>query len=399
MTPFFRPLIVALFFLATMTVHAATTMQTGLDVLEARGFDSLAGKRVALVVNHTARDAAGKHLIDLLLDGKKATLVRIFTPEHGLTGLADEAVADDTYRDIPVTSLYGKEKKPKPELLADSDLIIFDMQDVGARYYTYPATLAYTLESAKAAGKKVIVLDRPNPTGGDIVAGFVPPAELTGKFTSLYAIPTRHGMTIGELARLFNDHFGIGAALEVVSMIGWERTMLWQDTGLPWVPPSPNLRNPDAALIYAGMGWIETTNLSVGRGTEAPFFTYGAPFIDGAKLAAALKKQLPAGVTATPITFTPTDKIHRHFGKECGGIRLTIADIKKLDTFRLGLIVLKTLFAIAPEFDPTTDFALSMGKAGIDRRLKKGEAVKKILAEANADCEKFKEIRKKYLLY
>jgi len=387
------------FFLFPLTGHGTATVQTGLDVLEARGFDNLAGKRVALVVNHTARDAAGKHIIDLLIDGKKATVVRIFTPEHGLTGLADEAVADGTYRDIPVTSLYGKEKKPKPELLADSDLIIFDMQDVGTRYYTYPATLAYTLESAKTAGKKVIVLDRPNPTGGDIVSGFVPPAELTGKFTSLYAIPTRHGMTIGELARLFNDQFGIGATLEVIAMTGWTRTMLWNDTGLPWVPPSPNLRNPDAALIYAGMGWIETTNISVGRGTDAPFFIYGAPFIDGAKLAAALKKQLPAGVTATPFTFTPTDKLHRHFGKECGGIRLTVADIKKVDTFRLGLIVLKTLFAIVPEFDPTTDFALSMGKAGIDGRLKKGEAVKTILAEAKADCEKFKIVRKKYLLY
>lgn len=393
-----RSLALLLACLLPLAAHAAK-VSTGLDVLEARGFDLVAGKRVALVVNHTARDAAGKHLIDALLDGKKATVVRIFTPEHGLTGLADEAVADDTYRDIPVTSLYGKEKKPKPELLADCDLIVFDMQDVGARYYTYPATLAYTLEAAKAAGKKVIVLDRPNPVGGDIVAGFVPSVELTGKFTSLYPIPTRHGMTIGELARLFNDHFAIGASLEVIAMTGWERPMLWNDTGLPWVAPSPNLRNPDAAVIYAGLGWIETTNISVGRGTDAPFFIYGAPFIDGAKLAAALKKQLPAGVTATPITFIPTDKLHRHFGKECGGIRLTVTDIKKIDTFRLGLVLLKTLLTLFPAFDPTTDFALSMGKTGIDQRLKKGESVKKILAESKADCDKFKEIRKKYLLY
>lgn len=390
--------LLALLLLLPFAAEAAP-VQTGLDVLEGRGFDSLAGKRVALVVNHTARDAAGKHIIDLLIDGKKATVVRIFTPEHGLTGLADEAVADTVYRDIPVVSLYGKEKRPKPELLADCDIVVFDMQDVGARYYTYPATLAYTLDAAKTAGRKVIVLDRPNPAGGDIVSGFVPPAELIGKFTSLYPIPTRHGMTIGELARLFNDQFGIGATLEVIVMTGWTRSMLWNDTGLPWVPPSPNLRNPDAALIYAGMGWIETTNISVGRGTDTPFFIYGAPFIDGAKFAAALKKQLPAGATAAPLKFTPTDKLHRHFGKECGGIRLTIADMKKVDTFRLGLIVLKKLFAIAPEFDPTTDFALSMGKAGIDQRLKKGEAVKTILAEANAECEKFKEIRKKYLLY
>lgn len=376
----------------------AAQVQTGLDALDARGFDILSGKRVALVVNHTARDAAGKHIIDLLLDGKKATVVRIFTPEHGLTGLADEAVADSTYRDIPVVSLYGKEKKPRPELLADCDLILFDMQDVGARYYTYPATLAYTLESAKMAGKKVIVIDRPNPTGGDIVTGFVPPVELTGKFTSLYSIPTRHGMTIGELARLFNDHFDIGATLEIVAMNGWQRTMLWGDTGLPWVPPSPNLRTPEAAIVYAGLGWIETTNLSVGRGTDSPFFLYGAPFIDGKKWAAALKKELPAGITATPATFTPTDKLHRHFGKECGGVRLTVSDLKA-DLFRAGLAMMQTLLSLFPEFDPTTDFALSMGKKNIDKRLKNGETVKKILAEAKADCEKFKLVRKKYLLY
>lgn len=373
-------------------------VRTGLDVLASRDFDPLTGKRVALVVNHTARDAAGKHLIDLLLDGKKTTVVRIFTPEHGLTGLADEAVADSTYRDIPVVSLYGKEKKPKPELLADCDMVVFDMQDVGARYYTYPATLAYTLEAAKAAGKKVVVLDRPNPAGGEIVAGFTPPAELTARFTSIYPIPTRHGMTIGELARLFNDHFGIGATLEVIAMTGWERRMLWNDTGLPWVPPSPNLKTPEAAIVYTGIGWIETTNLSVGRGTERPFFIYGAPFIDGTNFAAALKKELPAGVTAAPATFTPTDKLHRHFGKECGGIRLTVKDLHA-DLFGAGLAMLRTLFALFSDFDPTADFALSMGKEGIDKRLKKGETVKKILAEAKAECEKFKIVRKKYLLY
>ncbi|HNT26671.1 MAG TPA: DUF1343 domain-containing protein [bacterium] len=386
------------FFALLLPLLVEARGQVGLDVLEARGFDAIAGERVALVVNHTARNADGKHIIDLLLDGKKATVVRIFTPEHGLTGLSDEAVADSTYRNVPVVSLYGKEKKPKPELLTDVDAVVFDVQDVGARYYTYPATLAYTLEAAKAAGKKVIVLDRPNPAGGSVVAGFVPPVELTGKFTSLYSIPTRHGMTIGELARLFNDHFGIGATLEVVAMSGWTRTMLWQDTGLPWVPPSPNLKSPDAALIYAGMGWIETTNISVGRGTEAPFFLYGAPFIDGTKWAAALKKALPAGVSAAPATFTPADKLHRHFGKECGGVRLTVNDLSA-DLFAAGLAMLRTLSTLFPDFDPTSDFAISMGKAGIDKRLKNGETVKKILAEAAADCKKFKKIRKKYLLY
>jgi len=373
-------------------------VKTGLDVLVSRGFDLIAGKKVVLVVNHTARDRQGRHLVDLLLDGKKATIVRIFTPEHGFSGDREGEVSNSVYRGIPVVSLYGAEKKPKPELLADADLILFDLQDAGARYYTYPATLAYALEAAKKAERKLIVLDRPNPTGGVVVSGFVPTADLTGKFTSLYPIPTRHGMTIGELARLFNEHFGIGATLEVVKMEGWKRDMLWSDTGLPWLPPSPNLRTPEAAIVYAEMGWIETTNLSVGRGTDTPFFLYGAPFIDGAKWAAALKKELPSGVSAAPATFTPTDRLHRHFGKECGGIRLTVKDLRA-DLFRAGLAMMRILFALFPEFDPTTDFALSMGKEGVDKRLRKGETVKRILAEAKADCEKFKETRKQYLLY
>ncbi len=373
-------------------------VKTGLDVLVSRGFDLIAGKKVVLVVNHTARDRQGRHLVDLLLDGKKATIVRLFTPEHGFSGDREGEVSNSVYRGIPVVSLYGAEKKPKPELLADADLILFDLQDAGARYYTYPATLAYALEAAKKAERKLIVLDRPNPTGGVVVSGFVPTADLTGKFTSLYPIPTRHGMTIGELARLFNEHFGIGATLEVVKMEGWKRDMLWSDTGLPWLPPSPNLRTPEAAIVYAEMGWIETTNLSVGRGTDTPFFLYGAPFIDGAKWAAALKKELPSGVSAAPATFTPTDRLHRHFGKECGGIRLTVKDLRA-DLFRAGLAMMRILFALFPEFDPTTDFALSMGKEGVDKRLRKGETVKRILAEAKADCEKFKETRKQYLLY
>ncbi len=373
-------------------------VKTGLDVLVSRGFDLVAGKKVILVVNHTARDRQGRHLADLLLDGKKATIVRIFTPEHGFSGDREGEVSDSVYRGIPVVSLYGAEKNPRLELLADTDLILFDVQDAGARYYTYLATLASVLESAKKARKKVIVLDRPNPTGGVTVSGFVPPIDLTGKFTSFYPIPTRHGMTIGELARLFNEHFGIGAMLEVVPMEGWRREMLWRDTGLPWRAPSPNLKTPEAAIVYAEMGWLETTNLSVGRGTEAPFFIYGAPFIDGERWAQALRKSLSTSVTLTPLRFTPTDKAHRHYGKECGGIRMTLSD-PKADLFGVGLTMVQSLLTLFPDFAPTADFPLSFGRRGIAERLKADEPVVKIRAEAQADCEKFKKLREKYLLY
>jgi len=373
-------------------------IKTGLDVLKERGFDLIEGKKVALVVNHTARDASGRHLVDLLLDGKKMMVTRIFAPEHGFDGTAEGAVADGVYRGIPIVSLYGKEARPRPELLANADVVLFDLQDAGARYYTYLATLAYTLEAAREAQRKVIVLDRPNPAGGIVVSGFVPPAELTGRFTSIYPIPTRHGMTIGEIARLFNEHFGIGALLEVVPMKGWKRTMLWRDTGLPWVPPSPNLKTPEAVVLYAEMGWLEAANISVGRGTDEPFFMYGAPFVDGERLAAVLRKSLPQAISVDPIAFTPRDPAHRYFGRKCGGVRVRAYDLNA-DLFGVGLTMLRTLFMLFPDFAPTADFALSMGREGVDKRLKKGEAVKNILTEAAADCRRFREIRKRYLLY
>jgi len=374
-------------------------VKTSLDIISSGGFKELYGKKVALVINHTSVDSNGKHIIDLMLD-KKISVVRIFTPEHGLTGTLEGSITDSLYKGIQVISLYGSNRKPKPEQITDADIIVFDIQDAGARYYTYLATLVYILEAAKTAGKPVIVLDRPNPAGGEIVSGFVPPDELTGKFTSIFPIPTRHGMTIGEIAKLFNDHFGIKADLKVIKMEGWKRSMLWKDTGLKWIPPSPNLKTPESAVIYSAIGWIETANISVGRGTDSPFFIYGSPFIDGEKLKKALSDTSLRGVSIESASFTPDDKNHKYYGKLCNGIKFNINDLKEFSPELSGLYLLTILQKLYPDqLKFSGDFDLSIGARGIIEKIKSGATALDIYKEMETSSDKFKDIRKKFLLY
>lgn len=374
-------------------------VKTGLDIFSSGGFKELSGKKVALVVNHTSVDSSGKHIIDILLD-KKINVVKIFTPEHGLSGTLEGTVTDSEYKGIPVFSLYGKNRKPDPEELKKADAIIFDIQDAGARYYTYLATLAHVLESAKTAQRPVIVLDRPDPAGGEIVSGFVPPAELTGKFTSIFPIPTRHGMTIGEIANLFNDHFGIKADLKVIKMEGWKRAMLWKDTGLKWIPPSPNLKTPESAIIYSGAGWIETADISVGRGTVSPFFIYGAPFVDGEKLKKTLSDSGIKGVSIEPLSFTPDDKNHKYYGRLCNGVKLSINDVKEFSPELYGLYLLTSLQKLYPDqLKFSGDLDLSIGARGIIEKIKSGATAPDIYKEMETSSNKFKDIRTKFLLY
>lgn len=392
-----RTTIIISFLVFFFSLQAA--VKTSLDIISSGGFKELYGKKVALVINHTSVDSNGKHIIDLMLD-KKISVVRIFTPEHGLTGTLEGSITDSLYKGIQVISLYGSNRKPKPEQITDADIIVFDIQDAGARYYTYLATLVYILEAAKTAGKPVIVLDRPNPAGGEIVSGFVPPDELTGKFTSIFPIPTRHGMTIGEIAKLFNDHFGIKADLKVIKMEGWKRSMLWKDTGLKWIPPSPNLKTPESAVIYSAIGWIETANISVGRGTDSPFFIYGAPYVDGEKLVNVLKPLIKSGISISALKFTPMDKNHKYYQKECGGIKLEILNFASTDIELFGLNLVKTLYSIYPsDFSVSSDFDLSIGTKGGFDKIRSETSVETIYKEMTASSDKFKDIRKKFLLY
>ena len=322
-------------------------VKTGLDVLAAEDFARLKGKKVGLLVNQTARTAAGEALFDLLRKRTDLTLVTIFTPEHGLEGKKDEKIASSSYEGIPVVSLYGERLKPTKEELEKLDVLVYDIQDVGVRYYTYLATLAMALEVAKEAKVKVLVLDRPDPSGGEVIEGPIAEESLRRKFTSWSAIPTRYALTIGEYAKWVNEVEGVKADLEVVPCEGWKRGQPFDETGLPWRNPSPNLRSAEAALLYTGLGILETSNLSVGRGTETPFLVYGAPFVDGPAWAKALEVKKLDGVKFEACEFTPSASAHAK--KKCQGVRVHVTDERKIRTVTVALHMLETLRGLTKE--------------------------------------------------
>src|SRR5437764_222581 len=295
----------------------------GIDVLERDGFKELQGLRVGLITNHTGRDRAGRQTIDVLRGAPGVKLTALFSPEHGIRGQADEKVSDtvDEKTGLPIYSLYGETRRPRPEQLKNLDALVYDIQDVGARFYTYISTLGYALEEAAKARIPVFVLDRPNPIGGMDVEGPVADADKLS-FTAYHTIPVRHGMTVGELAQLYNEQRKIGCDLHIVRMENWRRAMWFDAPGQVWVNPSPNMRSLTEATLYPGVGLLETTNLSVGRGTDTPFELVGAPWLDAQKLAAYLNGRALAGVRFVPARFTPRASAFK--GEECGGINLIV---------------------------------------------------------------------------
>ncbi|HEV3141179.1 MAG TPA: exo-beta-N-acetylmuramidase NamZ domain-containing protein, partial [Vicinamibacterales bacterium] len=298
---------------------------TGIDVLEANGFAELQGKRVALLTNQTGKDRAGRSTIDILAHAPGVALVALFSPEHGIRGLLDEKVASsrDEATGLTIHSLYGDTRRPTEAMLAGVDSVVVDLQDIGARFYTYPATMAYVMEEAAKRGIAVVVLDRPNPIGAAVEGPIQDPAAIG--FTGYLPMPIRHGLTIGELARLFNGERKIGAALTVVPMRNWGRTEWFDETGVPWTNPSPNMRNMAAATVYPGIGAIEGTNISVGRGTDTPFEQIGAPWIDGSALAAFLNARAIPGIRFYPVAFTPAAG-SKFGGQQCSGVFLIVTD-------------------------------------------------------------------------
>jgi len=319
----------------------------GIDVLRAEGFRILKGKRVGLVTNHTGRARTGEATIDLLAASKDFTLVALFSPEHGIRGIVDDKVdsAKDEKTGLPIYSLYGKTMRPTDEMLQGIDTMVVDLQDIGARFYTYTTTMAYVMEEAAKRKIAVVVLDRPNPIGGAQIEGpTLDKAELG--FTAYMPMPIRHGMTLGELALLFNGENRIGADLTVVEMKNWNRDAWYDLTGLPWVNPSPNMRNMVAASLYPGIGAIEASNLSVGRGTDSPFEQLGAPWIDGPRLAAELNRRSLPGVRFYPITFTPTAS--RYANELCQGVFIIVTDRERMKPVRVGLEVASALYRLFP---------------------------------------------------
>ena len=318
---------------------ATGPVRTGCDVVAAEDVKRLAGAKVGLITNLTGRTREGRSTIDVFARSEHVELVKIFSPEHGyfaaLEGDVDNAVDPET--GLPVYSLYGETRRPTPEMLEGIDTLVFDIQDVGTRFYTYITTLGYAMEAAAEHGVRVVVLDRPNPITGRYSAGpSTDPGRLS--FIAYKPMPIMHGMTIGELARLFNAEYGgIGCELEVVELEGWSRTM-WQDeTGVPWVNPSPNMRNPTQALLYPAIGLLEGSNLSVGRGTDQPFEVLGAPWINGPDLADALNAHGLPGLAFTAIEFTPDTS--RHEGKLCGGVYIRVTDRDAVRPVAAGLTI------------------------------------------------------------
>ncbi len=320
----------------------AAAVLTGIDVMRAEGFAMLRGKRIGLVTNHTGRARDGATTIDLLHRAPEVKLVALFSPEHGIRGILDSKVpsAKDEATGLPIHSLYGETRRPAPAMLQGLDVIVIDLQDIGTRFYTYMTTMGYVMEEAKRNNIAVVVLDRPNPIGGVQIEGPLLDAGDFG-FTGYFSMPIRHSLTLGELARLFNGENKIGAELTVVAMRNWERGKWFDETGLPWINPSPNMRNLTQASVYPGIGAIEGTNISVGRGTDTPFEQIGAPWIDGVQLADLLNARAIAGVRFYPVRFTPISS--KYANEACQGVFIIVTDRAALRPVRLGLEVASAL--------------------------------------------------------
>jgi uncharacterized protein YbbC (DUF1343 family)/CubicO group peptidase (beta-lactamase class C family) len=380
-----------------LALHEPTL--AGIDVLAAENFARLRGKRVGLLTNHTGRSREGVSTIDLISRAPGVTLAALFSPEHGIRGEADDTVGStrDEKTGVVIHSLYGDTLRPTQAMLDGLDVIVVDLQDVGARFYTYPAAVAYVLEEAVKRKLPVVVLDRPNPVDGFDVEG---PAQEPGgnRYVGYVPMPVRHGLTIGELVRLFNDEGRIGADLSVVPMRNWRRDDWFDDTGLTWVNPSPNMRNMVAATVYPGIGAIEGTNVSVGRGTETPFEQIGAPWIDGRTLAAALNASALPGIRFYPVTFTPAAGA-KLGGELCQGVFLIVTDRDRLRPVRVGLQIASTLSRLYGAQFTLEDAATLFGPKAMLEKIRAGADPAAIAASWTADEAKWRLTRAKYLLY
>ena len=372
---------------------------TGIDVLARGKFRTLAGSRVGVVTNHTGRTASGQPTVDALFHAPGVTLAALFGPEHGLRGDFDQPqVADstDAATGLPVYSLYGTRTQPSAAQLADIDTLVFDIQDIGCRFYTYLSTLLHVLEAADAHGKRVVVLDRPNPITGTRAEGpLADPDKLA--FVACHPLPVRHGLTLGELARLLHAEKRLTCSLEVISCEGWRRGDWYDATGLLWTDPSPNMRRLPAAALYPGMGLLEFTNVSVGRGTDTPFETFGAPYIDARAFAAALNtKQLP-GVRFVPVQFTPRASVFG--GERCGGVQVLVTDRDALDAVRVGVTLALTLRHLSPRhWQPEKLMTLLVNQAAFDA-VAAGKPYAEIAAGWAADLQLFETRARKWRLY
>lgn len=375
----------------------------GVEVLLKDQKELLKGKKVGLITNPTGIDSKMNSIVDLLHEDSDIELTALFGPEHGVRGDAQAGEYVESYIDektgLPVYSLYGQTRKPTSEMLENVEVLVFDIQDVGTRYYTYIYTMAYAMEAAKENNIPIIVLDRPNPLGGLSVDGPVLEPEFSS-FVGMYPIPTKHGMTVGELASFINEEFNIGADLSVVKMKGWKRSMDFDETGLPFVLPSPNMPTVSTTFVYPTTGLIEGTNLSEGRGTTKPFELIGAPFINSTNLAEELNSLSLPGVTFRAASFTPTTS--KHAGKLSHGVEIYVTNRAEFDAVTTGLYIIKTIHDMYPddfEFLSNNFFDKLIGNDRVRTMILEGASVKEITKEYQKELSEFKKVRKEYLIY
>jgi uncharacterized protein YbbC (DUF1343 family) len=386
--------------LLSLGVAAQGQVLTGIEVLKRENFKPLQGRTVGIITNHTGLDAQGNRIIDLLVKAPGVKVVKLFSPEHGLYGVKDEKVGDtiDPDSGLKVMSLYGQTRRPTAEMLEGIDTLVFDIQDVGARYYTYESTMGICMEEAAKRGLRFVVLDRPNPITGNIVAGPIADEKHLG-FTAFRPVPVSHGMTIGELAKMFNDHFKINCDLQVIEMEGWRRDMWWEQTGVKWVNPSPNMRSTTEALLYLGVGLMEASNISVGRGTDIPFELIGAPWIKSEELAKALNDLELPGLEFTPHDFTPVNTPHKYNKVPCHGVKITVTDRDKVQPVEAGVAMAWTLRKLYPkDYDFPRVVNLLQNSAALEAIQELNDPRQATQIWAN-DLAEFKKVREKYLIY
>ena len=386
-------------------------VESGLEVLVRRRRGLLRGQRIALVAHQASIDSRFQHAVVLLRDLRGVGVRTLLAPEHGLWGAPQDHVWIDGTRDtatgLPVWSLYGARREPSDAMLRGIDTVVVDLQDVGSRYYTFIWTMALVMRACARTDVRVVVLDRPNPLGGALVEGNVADPAFAS-FVGLYPLAIRHGLTIGEIAGYLNERHSIGCRLSVVPMRGWRRRMSWEDTGLPWVPPSPNMPTLDTARVYPGGCLIEGTNLSEGRGTTRPFEWIGAPYLDADEYAAALERERLPGVRFRPARFQPT--FHKWAGKLCGGVQIHVTDPVRFKPFLTGLAEIAVARRLAPrgfawrrppyEFEKKRmPIDILCGTDAIRRAIEKKTPLPAIERAWQRDLDRWKRLRARYLLY
>jgi len=382
------------------------TVQTGIDVLEAHGFDLIRGtaskKKIGLLTNQTGVDSQGRRTIDVLAQATGISLEAIFSPEHGVTGSLDTTDignSKDAATGIPIYSVYGgtdAARRPSLEVLKTLDAVVVDIQDAGARFYTYETTLGYFLETAAKAGIEIIVLDRPNPITGSFVQGPIPDPGRES-FTNYASVPARHGMTMGELAKMFNAERNIHARLQVVPLEGWMRGDWYDSTGLTWIDPSPNLRSLTEATLYPGVALVEGTNVSVGRGTDTPFELLGAPWINAGQLAQYLNARDISGVRFVPVSFTPSASTYA--GQRCQGVNMILIERNAFDAPELGIEIALALHKLYPDQFQIGRMIDLLANQSVFDAIVNGEDPRRIAEDWREPLEKFEQLRQKYLIY